>query len=134
MALDRLTRMALTATLAVDMAGCALVADPGVRGPCELVVRNWNLRTEEILEPPYEAALYVRPSGAQEAPIILRGSGWGATHIDMAGPGKSLSSTMEAEVMNGDTTWFATAPGTWHFRLTDGPCARVFDVEVLPVP
>ena len=33
-----------------------------------------------------------------------------------------------------EVNWTATAPGTWHFRVTSGPCTRVFDVEVKPVP
>ena len=134
MALEPLARLALAAILAVTTAGCTLVADPGVRGSCELEVRTWDGRTDEILEPPYETALYVRPSGVQEVPITLRGTGWGTTHIDFAGPGKSLSTTFEAEVMNGDSSWFAIASGTWHFRLTDGVCAQQFDVEVRPAP
>ena len=82
--------------------------------------------------------MYRRSTGVEEANINLSGTGWGMTQIDFAGPGKSVSGNVDmsgvAEGGVARSTWIATAPGTWHFQLDSGPCRRVFDVEVEPVP
>jgi hypothetical protein len=78
--------------------------------------------------------MFRRPTGVEEAWINLSGSGWRMTHINIAGPGKSESGTIDMSEEGQETNWSATVPGTWHFRVTSGPCTRVFDVEVKPVP
>ena len=129
--LDRLVRLALTATLAFSVAACAVVEEPVVVDSCELVVRNGD---GETLEPPYETTMIRRSTGAEEGWVNLSGSGWGMTQFNFAGPGKSLSANVDMSEEGQETNWTATAPGTWHFRVTSGPCTRVFDVEVKPVP
>ena len=64
----------------------------------------------------------------------ISGSGWEMTQFNFAGPGKSESVNIDMSGEGQETNWTATAPGTWHFRVTSGPCTRVFDVEVKPVP
>ena len=56
------------------------------------------------------------------------------TQFNFAGPGKSVSVNIDMSEEGQESNWTATAPGTWHFRLTSGQCTRVFDVEVKPVP
>ena len=131
MTLDRLARLALTATLAFGVAACAVVEEPVVVDSCELVVRNGD---GETLEPPYETTMIRRSTGREEGWVNLSGSGWGMTQFNFAGPGKSESVNIDMSGEGQETNWTATAPGTWHFRVTSGPCTRVFDVEVKPVP
>jgi hypothetical protein len=131
MAVDRFARVALMATLTLSVAACATVEDPESVDPCELVVRGWDGRDEVTLEPPYQTTMYRRTSGVEEAALVLSGSGWRMTQVNFAGPGKSVSGNMDMSGM-AESTWFATAPGTWQFRLTSGPCTRVFDVDVKP--
>ena len=134
MTLDRLARLTLTASLAFGVAACAIVEDPNVRGTCELVVRTWDVFHYVPLEPPYQTTMYRRPSGVEEANLSPSGTGWGMTQVSFTGPGKSVSGNIDMTEEGQKSDWFATAPGTWHFRLTSGPCTRVFDVEVKPVP
>ena len=75
-----------------------------------------------------------RSTGVEEGWINLSGTGWGMTQFNFAGPGKSESGTIDMSEEGQEVNWTATAPGTWHFRVSSGPCTRVFDVEVKPVP
>jgi hypothetical protein len=120
-------------TLTFSVAACAIVEDPGSVDPCELVVQTWDGSNKKTLEPPYQTTMYRRPSGVEEANVVLSGSGWRMTQVDFAGPVKSISGNLDWSE-GGDFNYFATAPGTWHFRLTSGPCTRVFDVDVKQVP
>ena len=131
MTLDRLARLTLTATLAFGIAACAVVEAPVVVDSCELVVRNAD---HETLEPPYEVTMIRRSTGVEEGWINLSGTGWGMTQFNFAGPGKSVSGNMDMSEEGQESNWTATAPGTWHFRVASGPCTRVVDVEVKPVP
>ena len=136
MTLDGLARLTLTATLLFGVAACAIVEAPGTPNPCGLVVSGGI--NDETLEPPYQTTMYRRSTGVEEGNINLSGTGWGMTQINFAGPGKSVSGNVNMDGMAESgiarSTWFATAPGTWHFRLDSGPCTRDFDVEVKPVP
>lgn len=127
-------RLAILALLAFGIAACGSVGGPRTVGSCRLAVLAEFDQDAAVLEPPYEATLFRRPGGATEAWITLHGTGWGRTQVDMVGPGKTVSATVEAENMNGPSAWVATAPGTWHFAVTSGPCTGVFDVEVKPAP
>jgi hypothetical protein len=133
MTLGRLVRLALAGMLAFGVAACGIVEDPVAVDSCELVVRTWDGFNDETLEPPYQTTMYRRPSGVEEANLILSGSGWGMTQVNFAGPGKSVSGNMDMAGIE-ESSWIATAPGIWQFRVTSGPCTRVFDVEVKPVP
>jgi hypothetical protein len=127
-------RLAVTATLAFFVAACAIVEEPVAVDSCELVVRAWDGFNDETLEPPYETTMHRRPSGVEEANLTLSGSGWEMTQIEFAGPGKSVSGDIDMSEEGQESSWVATAPGMWHFRMTSGLCTRVFDVEVKPVP
>ena len=131
MTLDRLARLTLTATLAFGIAACAVVEEPVVVDSCELVVRDGD---GETLEPPYEVTMIRRSTGVEEGWINLSGSGWRMTQINFAGPGKSVSGNIDMSEEGQESNWVATAPGTWHLRLTSGPCTRTVEIEVMPVP
>ena len=130
---DRLARLALTTTLAFGVAACGTALDPRSVGPCGLVVSTFDAKNDLILEPPYRATMYHRPNHVDEVPIIWSGTGWGQTKVNITGPGRGLSSTLEPEAMI-ENRHFVYAPGTWRFRLASAECSRDFEVEVKPVP
>ena len=99
LALDRLARLAFTATLALGVAACGSALDPRSVGPCGLVVSTFDAKNDLILEPPYQATMYHRPNHVDEVPIIWSGTGWGQTKVNITGPGRGLSSTLEPEAM-----------------------------------
>jgi hypothetical protein len=137
MAPARLVPAAFAAALAFGLAACGAAGISGAVGPCELVVHAMKGGKDVVLQPPYQTSLDHR-ARRDDVAISFSGSGWGETHVFMAGPGKSVGGTLDAERINTEfgqwtsTVWFADAPGTWHFRLTSGPCVRTVDVEVKP--
>jgi len=129
--------------VSLGAAACAMPSPPTPRasaaplevilGPCGLVVAD--AYGDPNMQPPYQMNMIFRPSG-DEARITFDGTGWGPTRVSMSGPGKTLDATMgvgtDGGSMNDPNHWIMPAVGTWHFRLRDAHCMRVFDVEVKP--
>ena len=130
MTLDRLARLALTATLAFGVAACAVVEEPVVVDSCELVVRNGD---GETLEPPYETTMIRRSTGREEGWSTSPGAGGGMTQFNCRA-GQSESVNIDTGGEGEETNWTATAPG--HLALPSHlrSVHAVFDVEVKPVP